>query len=525
MADTWTSPVVWAPHQRGLAEWAARKWGWTAGDADWPSGLALLAGVEDEGHTALDWSRAAEFWDRLAPEGPAFALPPPSGWPGALFDQGWLVRKSSGAAELVQTARNAALEARLVEGLLPLVAPEGAPGEGQDEAVARAGNTRLMLLVGGPGTGKTTTLKRMVATWASKLPGLRAVVAAPTGRAAARARESFADAAVVPGCLTLHRLLGLRPGLGSPWHGPHRPLPFDLVIVDEASMLDLRTAAALVGALAPGAALVLVGDPGQLPSVEAGSVLADLLAHPRFAGAVVRLTQRYRLNEESRALARVFDLLQRPPANPEEVVEELRVLGGGQHRDFRWIETQEAEDPGPLALDAWGSPRGMDLADLGRRILLSPVHQGPGGAETLGAQADRLLGRPPGSVDDGLPWMIQRNLPHLGLHNGDRGLVVRSQGRLWFVTPVDPERRLAFPLVADDGISAWAVTVHKSQGSEFDRVVLVLPPHDSPVMVRELLYTGLTRARRSAVLVGSAASLSRALVRGADRMSGLGPSR
>lgn len=491
------------------------------GDPDWPSALALLAGAEDEGHTALVWSRAREFWERVATEEQPFDLPAPNRWPQELFDQGWLVRTPWEDTELVRTARNASLEARLVEGLLPRVSPDQRPGEGQEAAVARAGQTKFLLLVGGPGTGKTTTLKRMVAAWAATAPALRAVVAAPTGRAAARARESFADAAVVPGCLTLHRLLGLKPGLGEPWHGPHRPLPFDLVIVDEASMLDLRTAVALVEALAPEATLVLVGDPGQLPSVEAGSVLADLLSHPRFAGAVVRLTQRFRLDGESRTLARVFDLFQQPPSSSAEVMDELRALGDGRHHDFQWIETADTEDPGPRALAAWGSPRGVSLEDLGKRILLSPVHQGPGGAETLGALADRLLGRLPGSIDDGLPWMIQKNLPHLGLHNGDRGLVIRAEGRLWFVTPEDPDRRWSFSLVADDGVSAWAVTVHKSQGSEFDRVVLVLPPQDSPVMVRELLYTGLTRARTAAVLVGSAASLSRALVRGSDRMSGL----
>ena len=516
----WTSPLPWAAHQRGLARWAAARWNWTG--PDWPSALALLVCAEDEGHTALDWNRAREIWDRRfagEEKQPAFDLPEPDQWPQELFTDGWLVRRTTADGDLVQTARNAALESRLTERLIGLTSP-GEAGQGQDAAVNRAGRVKLMFLAGGPGTGKTTTLKRLVARWTELSPGLRTVVTAPTGRAAARARQAFVSAPVVPECLTLHRLLGLRPGLGEPWHGPRRPLPFDLVIVDEASMLDLRTAVALVEALPPSAALVLVGDPGQLPSVEAGSVLADALARPEFSSSVVRLTQRYRLAEETQTLARVFDLLQQP-LDPVSAVAELLTLGQG-HPDFQWQVTADEEDPGPQALAAWGSARGLTTANLGQRILLSPVHRGPGGTETLGALLDRSLGRAPGTVAEGLPWMIRRNLPHLELSNGDRGLLVRDEGKLWFETPDFPGRRWLFSLVAEDGEPAWAITVHKSQGSEYDRVVLVVPPGSSPGLVRELIYTGLTRARKSAVLVGSVASLTAALGRGARRMSGLG---
>lgn len=522
MADLWTTELPWSPHQMGLARWAARRWRWQPSQGDWPSALALLAGAEDEGHTALVWAQAPGLWARrfstLEPP-PLFDLPHPELWPPALFEEGWLVKRGGGADLLVQTARNSGLEGYLFDQLVVRVAEE-APGEGQEIAVARAARTHLLLLTGGPGTGKTTTLKRLVDEWNRALPGLRCVVAAPTGRAAARARQSFAQATVVPECLTLHRLLGLRPGLGEPWHGRHRPLPFDLVIVDEASMLDLRTAVALVASLGD-AALVLVGDPGQLPSVEAGSVLGGLLDHPQFFPARVNLTQRFRLDAASKALARVFDLVQGDPgADLEAVLDELRTLGDGRSADFRWVVTGEGEDPGPQALAAWGSPRNLTLADLDHRILLSPVHQGPGGTEALGALADRALGRVPGTISDGLPWMIQKNLPHLNLLNGDRGLVVRHEGRLWFTPVDDPGRRLPFSLVGEDGVQAWAVTVHKSQGSEFGAVVLVLPPQDSPGIVRELVYTGLTRARTSATLVCSEPALKRALARGTQRTTG-----
>lgn len=512
--STWASSLPWGPHQKGLAQWAAARWGWHPEEADWPSALALVAAAEDEGHTALDWARAPEVWARRFASVPApeFSLPNPDRWPRALFDDGWLVRRG----DLVQTARNAGLQATLFDRLTALAAGgPPTPGASQDDAVARAGKTRFLVLAGGPGTGKTTTLKNLVAAWQNRAPGLRTVVAAPTGRAAARARQSFSSETGGPDCLTLHQLLGLRPGLGRPWHGPHRPLPFDLVIVDEASMVDLRTAVALVEALAPGAALVLVGDPGQLPSVEAGSVLADVLGARELAGAVVRLIQRFRLAESSRSLARVFDLLQGEVSDPGAVADELAGLGR-PGSDFSWVP---AGDP-RHALEAWGTPRGLTVETLGERLLLTPVHGGPVGTVALGHALDRQLGRPPGTVDHGTPWMITRNLRHLGLSNGDRGLVIR-EGGLWFVTP-DHDRRFPFSLVAEDGVAAWAVTVHKSQGSEADRVVLVLPEGSTQGLVRELVYTGLTRAKKSAVLVATRDAVVRALGASADRTSGFG---
>jgi len=518
MAELWTSPLPWGPHQKALARWAADRWGWHPGQPDWPSALALAAQAEDEGHTALDWSAAPGLWARrfgTADDPPPFELPPPDQWPRDLFDQGWMVLRQGPRGPLVQSARNAGLQERLYRRLKQAASP-GASGTTQEDAEARAAKTRLLILAGGPGTGKTTTLQKLVTAWKATAPGLRTVVAAPTGRAAARAKASFGEGG--PACLTLHRLLGLRPGLGSSWHGPHRPLPFDLVIVDEASMVDLRTAVALVEALAPDAALVLVGDPGQLPSVEAGSVLADLLSHPDFAGSTVRLTQRHRLAQSSQVLARVFDLLAQP-GDPESVAAELERLGDGRAPDFRWHLT---DDPAGPALAAYGPPPVLSLDDLGLRVLLSPVHQGPAGTVTLGHLLDRKLGRAPGTIDQGTPWMIERNLPHLELANGDRGLVVRRDRQLWFVTPEAPDRPVAFSLVAEDGTEAWAVTVHKSQGSEYKKVVLVLPSEPTPGLVRELVYTGLTRAKEAAVLVASRRALVHALSQGADRASGFG---
>lgn len=498
-------------HHESLARWISKRFDGTGQPEGWSRGIELLAQAEDDGATALSWP--PNLSDGLT-------IPDLDSWPQGLWSEEWLVRRRAPEGIRIQTQRNANREDSVRTKFLGLVDPRHRPQIGQDAAVERAANCRLLILTGGPGTGKTTTLRRLIETWNNRTPGLRTVIAAPTGRAASRAKESWKGYSGGPECLTLHRLLGLKPGWGAPWHGPARPLPFDLVIVDEASMIDLRTAEALAAALSPNAALVLVGDPQQLPSVDPGNLLGDLISDPQFAGSRVHLSQRFRLNQGTEGLATVFDALAGEISASDELIGLIGEQGSRGQGGFRWIETSSGQDPSSAALEAWGPARGFRREDLSERILLSPVHRGPGSTEALIHGAQKNAGMKPGIPTPGLPWMITQNMPSLELANGDRGILELESGQMVFATQDEPVRRIPFGLVRETGVPAWAITVHKSQGSEFQRVVLVLPPEDSSILSRELLYTGLTRAKSEAILVASRKTLMATLSRRTQRISG-----
>jgi len=435
------------------------------------------------------------------------------------------------------------------------------------DAGVRAG---VGVLAGGPGTGKTTTVAALLAArveadvaqradaGASARP-LRIALAAPTGKAAARLTESLRAAlphvALAYGdevarqlgvleATTVHRLLGIGRG------GTRRDdtaLPHDLVVIDEASMLALPLAATLLGALEDRTQLVLVGDPDQLESVETGSVLralVDTLAGD--GGPLTRLTRNHRLDTGDAAA----DALARAVRDGDEdaAVALLRAAAGPDASgSLRFVATDEplrhaAAVIAPLLDDGEGggllaaiaaAESGDGAAALaalsGARLLCAHRH-GPHGASTW---VERLRAHLAGHVGAGAtspgdvwlpgePVMALANDERTGLVNGDTGVVVGrgTARRLVF------ERRdgslLERPAEAlPDVTSAYAVTVHKSQGSEYGTVVVVLPPPSSPLASRELLYTAITRARRRVVIVGDEAAVRAAVGRPSVRMGGL----
>jgi len=439
-------------------------------------------------------------------------------------------------------------------------------------AVAMALRRRLLLVTGGPGTGKTTTVARLLVAVieAARLRGEaapRIALAAPTGRAAARLAEAIdgvlradlatgridADiAAQVPTqARTLHRLLGWQPGrVGFRHHAGH-PLREDLVVVDEASMVDLPLMAKLVEAVPDTATLVLIGDPDQLPAVEAGDVLGGLcaasgdglslpaddaafatallgsdvpVAEPApLAGARVHLLHGWR-QAGAAPLQTLAGALQR---GDRDAVLEAFAAGdeavlSRRHGDVAAL----AEALRREALPAFAAVRDADdpgraLALAARCRILAALRRGPFGAEHWNAWCAAELGeRMP--YFHGRLLMIAANSERHGLYNGDLGVVWRDRhGELaaWFETPqgLRAWRPAQLPVHA----SAYATTVHKAQGSEFDRVLLVLPDSDARVLSRELLYTALTRARRSAWIWGALETLDRALERRTWRESGL----
>lgn len=473
---------------------------------------------------------------------------------------------------------------RLAEGLERLFGPANPDGPDlQRLAAATAVLRHLTVVAGGPGTGKTTTVARILALLddqaaAAGVAPPRVALAAPTGKAAARLEEAVrgeaARLALGPDvrtrlgglpASTLHRLLGWRPGTRSRFrHDGRNHLPHSVVVVDEASMVSLSLMAKLVDAVRPEARLILVGDPGQLASVEAGAVLSDIVGPAATAlrirapfraqlakvtgqdvparewapGAVlgdgiVLLRRVHRYGAGIAALAdavRVGDVrgalgvLDSPAEGlawvPTDAVAALSAPGG--------LRTQVASAGRQVLESARAGDGAGALEHLGAFRLLCAHRRGPAGVATWTGRIESwLAGMIPGYGSEGewyvgRPLLVTENDYELRLYNGDTGVVVTAgDGRVTAaferggdVVQVSPARLAAVETV-------HAMTVHKSQGSQFDTVVVVLPDPASPLLTRELLYTAITRARRLLTVVGEAGSIEAAVARPVARASGL----
>ena len=418
----------------------------------------------------------------------------------------------------------------------------------QREAAEAGARRWVTVLAGGPGTGKTTTVARLLALLRAQPggPELRVALAAPTGKAAARLAEAVRGAAArLPaedqarlGALdasTVHRLLGWRSGSKNRFrHDASNPLPHDVVVVDEMSMVSLTLMARLLEAVRHDARLVLVGDPDQLSSVEAGAVLADItgpaqtsvvrLTHNwRFSGAIAALADAIRTGDADAALA----LLQ---AGGDEVA--LAPLDPTAALGSHAVGLDElAGRLARSARDARGAALASDpdaaLAAVETHRLLCAHRRGPYGVTRWNLEVEQWLARTvPGYATDGefylgRPLLVTANDKDLDLWNGDTGVVTLTpQGlRAAFARA---ERPLLYPPVRLDAVSTvHAMTVHKAQGSQFEAVTLVLPPPESPLLTRELLYTAVTRAEKRVLLLGGEDAVRAAVERPASRASGL----
>ncbi|GBC62050.1 exodeoxyribonuclease V subunit alpha [Desulfonema ishimotonii] len=442
--------------------------------------------------------------------------------------------------------------------------PDQEPGKTDWQKVAAfTALTRWFCVIsGGPGTGKTTTVARILALLLSQAGErrLRIALAAPTGKAAARLQEAILrekekfDAplreAITAEASTLHRLLGSIPHSHRFRHDKNNPLPADVVVVDEASMVDLALMSKLVQALKPRSRLILLGDRDQLASVEAGAVLGDICdtgnVHraacavrpeddPGICDAIVQLRKSYRFGGESgiRRISREINAGHGKAA--------LEILNGGAFGDIRWqpLPPRAPELASALRdavtegfggyLERPDDPASVFAAFDSFRILCA-LRKGPYGAVEVNRLAEEILHArriifPGKTWYTGRPVLITRNDYLLKLFNGDVGIALpdpESGGDLRVFFPAgDGAFRKISPVRLPDHETVFAMTVHKSQGSEFDRVLLLLPDRDARVLTRELMYTGITRAVRAVEIRGTEQVFLDAVARPIRRTSGL----
>ncbi len=409
---------------------------------------------------------------------------------------------------------------------VPTVATPAAPESPgldplQQRAVAAVLEHGLVLLEGGPGTGKTSTVAGMIAALRARTPVARIHLAAPTGKAAARLRT--ATGGTLP-CTTLHRLLESR----GDRFGRHRghPLALDLLVVDEVSMVDIALMAALLDALPATCRLVLVGDPAQLPPIAPGAVLLELQDPQRrrqLGGAAITLATTYRNAGAVAAVAAALRQATAPVPAGADAADPLALIRPLLQQlepsdNLRWRTCPSRPLPTEL-LEALrdrqatlarlaagcrpGSPQGCRelLEERDRLLVLSPQRAGPWGLEAIhrALLGDGWAG-PLEALPAGTPMLCRRNLPELDLANGDVGLLVGAPGAEARLLFGEGEGFWVHPgQLAGAAEPALALTVHKAQGSEADDVIVLLPSGGH--QEARLLYTALTRARRRALLL------------------------
>jgi exodeoxyribonuclease V alpha subunit len=485
--------------------------------------------------TALPWPDTDAWLEKLEAS-PLVAVGEEAGEPRPLrlvgrslyLDRYWREERQV-AADLLALAGQtpAALDEEALAGGLARLFDDG----GQRRAAETAVRRRFAVVAGGPGTGKTTTVARSLALLFEQGDPLVAL-AAPTGKAAARLIEAVHEEAarldvsdevrarlLALDASTLHRLLGWRPGTRSRFrHDRGNRLPHDVVIVDETSMVSLSLMARLVEAVRADARLILVGDPGQLTSIEAGAVLGDIVG-PAGEGIVVL----ERVHRYGAGIAELAEAIRRGDGDAA-----VEALGG-----VTWIADGD-ESLAPVRGAAVKAARAVHEAAqagqaqraieaLGSFRLLCAHRRGPHGVSGWTARVEAWLGHEAAiGWYVGRPLLVTENDYGLRLYNGDTGVVIAAGDgqvsaafeRGGEIVEFSPTRLAAVDTV-------YAMTVHKSQGSQFDTAAVLLPEPSSPILTRELLYTAITRARRELILVGGEEAIRAAVARPVARASGL----
>lgn len=510
--------------------------------------MGLAMRTPRDGHTCVQFDQIAEWAGTISTVEPVAGEPPwptdPQPWIDALRgvpvlvggpgDRTPFILEGEAAAARLYLARAFAEEREIAAALLA------------------DGAARVSVLLGGPGSGKTYTLaKDLIEMFAAATTPLRIALAAPTGKAAARMTKALEDrcvkAAAAPEVLaavraapatTVHRLLRYAPDRTPRFaYGAGNPLDYDLVVVDEVSMLSSSLLHRLLAALGPMTAIRLVGDPDQLASVESGSVLHDIATACRqpdspLHARLTELTGQHRYAADS-GVARLAAAIRRGDATAA-----LSTLAAGLP-DVEWIAPEDAAaieaTTGLVAAHArrlGDVARGGTGTDADARTALAAqatlqvlcAHRdGPTGVAGWNDRIERRL--PSGSTTGwyaGRPIMVTRNNPDVALANGDVGVVVPADGdRMDAVFPLGEEIVRVPVTRLEDVATVHALTIHKSQGSEYDHAIVVLPERPGRLLTRELLYTGVTRAAKRVTVIGSRAVIQAAVASPIRRATGL----
>ena len=567
--------------------WAALAARLPADTAAWHDALAACGAVE-----VVEMAAMAEMAERgdvpARPGAPGDAAPPSTAATPLVLAAGrlylrryWADERRVAAHVRARVAHEPAADPATVRHWLDALFPDEAAFDWQKFACAVALRARLSVVTGGPGTGKTYTAARLLALlWAvDPAPDrLRIALAAPTGKAAARLKQSISRAlaelqgrvgdalrlgervARLESARTLHALLGARAGTRRFQRDAAHPLDVDVLLVDEASMVHLEMMAALLDALPAHARVVLLGDKDQLASVEAGAVLGDLCRGAERGGydadtaAYARATTGHDLpagfTGDAGPLARQTVMLRRSrrfdgaigqlalAVNEGDAARAASLLRDpGQAGELGWPAANDPTAAVRLAVAGYGAcftavreraaPADV-LAAFDRFRLLCAVRDGAWGVTELNAAVQRALAadgllKPSSDWYEGRPVMVTRNIADAGIFNGDIGIALRVGDDALRVFFADGEqvRSVGVSRLADVE-TAFAMTVHKSQGSEFEHTALVLPDTPSRVLTRELVYTGITRARKRFTLVtGRERVFAEALGQRTVRFSGL----
>lgn len=453
-----------------------------------------------------------------------------------------------------------------VTDLLEQLFPQKTELDWQQVAAKIALKKPFSVISGGPGTGKTTTITKILALLIQqKLPEkCRIALAAPTGKAAARLTESLLNARktldcdeqiqqyLPDQCTSIHRLLGANFSTSRYKYNADNPLHYDVVVVDEASMIDLSLMYHLTQALLPSTRLILLGDKDQLASVDSGSVLGNIcsfhqtdysagmmeylglsddgtaLEHSALSDNICILQKSYRFDENSGIGALAKQINQ---GNPNGTIE---VLHNPAFEDIEWYESIKDRLSSFVLNNYTSYLQTQDIREALNRFnqsqVLCAVRQGKFGVEQINLYIENVLKQHKLIQNNQRfypcrPIMITKNDYNLQLFNGDIGIVFpdpteNNQLRVFFLNSQN-ELKKVLPQRLPDHETVFAMTIHKSQGSEFDDLFVLLPNQDSPILTRELIYTGITRAKKRCMLIAEESVLKKSIAQQVKRSSGL----